>query len=190
VRSGMMKAWRPMLAMTVLIAASNFLVQFPIDLGIVLGLPLLITWGAFTYPATFLVTDITNRRYGPEVARRVVYIGFACGVVLSVVFATPRIALASGTAFLVAQLLDVTVFNWLRRQSWWRAPLFASLLGSVVDTGVFFSFAFAGTAVPWHLLASSDLVVKLAYALFALIPYRVYMSLVRPAWAEPRPAHA
>lgn len=185
-QGGMMQAWRPMLAMTVLIVASNFLVQFPIDVGTMLGLPLLITYGAFTYPATFLTTDLTNRRYGPRIARRVVYIGFACGVVLSVLFATPRIALASGTAFLVAQLLDVTVFNRLRRQSWWQAPLFASLLGSVVDTGVFFSLAFAGTPVPWHLLASSDLAVKLTYALFALVPYRVYMSLVRPAWAEPR----
>lgn len=185
-----MQAWRPMLAMTVLIVASNFLVQFPIDVGPVFGLPLLITYGAFTYPATFLTTDLTNRRYGPAIARRVVYIGFASGVVLSVLFATPRIAIASGTAFLVAQLLDVTVFNQLRRQSWWQAPLFASLLGSVVDTGVFFSLAFAGTPVPWHLLAGSDLVVKLAYALCALIPYRVYMGLVRPAWAEPRPVAA
>jgi uncharacterized PurR-regulated membrane protein YhhQ (DUF165 family) len=185
-----MTAWRSMAAMAVFIVASNYLVQFPIDLSRAVGVPLLITWGAFTYPATFLVTDITNRRYGPQVARRVIYLGFALGVALSAWFATPRIALASGTAFLVAQLLDVTVFNWLRRQSWWRAPLFASLLGSMVDTGVFFSLAFAGTVVPWHLLAESDLVVKLAYAMFALIPYRVYMSLVRPAWAEPRPAHA
>jgi queuosine precursor transporter len=185
-----MTAWRSMAAMAVFIVASNYLVQFPIDLSGAVGVPLLITWGAFTYPATFLVTDITNRRYGPQVARRVIYLGFALGVALSAWFATQRIALASGTAFLVAQLLDVTVFNWLRRQSWWRAPLFASLLGSIVDTGVFFSLAFAGTAVPWHLLAESDLVVKLAYAMVALIPYRVYMSLVRPAWAEPRPAHA
>jgi queuosine precursor transporter len=185
-----MTAWRSMLAMAVFIVASNYLVQFPIDLGAALGVPLLITWGAFTYPATFLVTDLTNRRYGPQAARRVIYLGFALGVALSIWFATPRIALASGSAFLVAQLLDVTVFNRLRRQSWWQAPLFASLLGSVVDTGVFFSLAFAGTPVPWHLLAGSDLVVKLAYAMFALVPYRVYMSLVRPAWAEPRTASA
>lgn len=178
--------WRSIAAMTALIAASNFLVQFPLDGGTVLGVPLLITWAAFTYPATFLVTDLTNRRHGPQAARRVIYVGFALGVVLSGLLATPRIAIASGTAFLVAQLLDVTVFNRLRRQSWWQAPLFASLLGSLVDTGVFFSLAFAGTPVPWDLLAASDLVVKLAYALFALIPYRVYMSLVRPVWAEPR----
>lgn len=177
--------WRPMLAMIMLIVASNWLVQFPIEAGSVFGWPLLITWAAFTYPATFLVTDITNRRYGPVVARRIIYIGFAVGVVLSAVLATPRIAVASGTAFLVAQLLDVTVFNWLRRQSWWRAPLFASLLGSVVDTAAFFSIAFAGTAVPWDLLAASDLVVKLLYAVCALIPYRLYMALVRPVWAEP-----
>jgi uncharacterized PurR-regulated membrane protein YhhQ (DUF165 family) len=176
---------RPMLAMIVLITASNWLVQFPIELGAVLGLPILITWGAFTYPATFLVTDLTNRRHGPVVARRVIYLGFAVGVALSAILATPRIAIASGTAFLVAQLLDVTVFNWLRRQSWWRAPLFASLLGSVVDTAVFFSIAFAGTTVPWDLLAASDLIVKLLYAVFALIPYRIYMAMVRPVWGEP-----
>lgn len=183
-----MVAWRSMLAMAVLIVASNYLVQFPIELGASLGAPLLITWAAFTYPATFLVTDLANRRYGPQVARHVIYLGFALGVALSAWFATPRIALASGTAFLVAQLLDVTVFNYLRRQIWWQAPLFASLLGSVVDTGVFFSLAFAGTPVPWDALAASDLVVKLAYAVFALIPYRVYMSLVRPTWGEPRTA--
>ena len=188
--AGTMTYWRPMAAMTLLIVASNFLVQFPIDAGVVLGLPILITWAAFTYPATFLVTDVTNRRYGPEVARRVIYIGFAFGVVLSALLATPRIALASGTAFLVAQLLDVTVFNRLRRQSWWQAPLFASVLGSIVDTGIFFGMAFAGTPVPWDLLAASDLAVKLLYAVFALIPYRVYMALVRPVWAEPRTAHA
>jgi uncharacterized PurR-regulated membrane protein YhhQ (DUF165 family) len=182
--------WRPMLAMVVLIVASNWLVQFPIEAGSVLGWPLLITWAAFTYPATFLITDLTNRRHGPAVARRVIYIGFAVGVALSVVFATPRIAFASGLAFLIAQLLDVTVFNWLRRRSWWRAPLFASLLGSLVDTALFFSVAFAGTAVPWDLLAASDLVVKLLYAVFALIPYRVYMAAVRPVWAEPHSACA
>jgi uncharacterized PurR-regulated membrane protein YhhQ (DUF165 family) len=183
-----MVAWRSMLAMAMFIVASNYLVQFPIELGAALGVPLLITWAAFTYPATFLVTDLTNRRYGPRVARRVIYLGFALGVALSVWFATPRIALASGAAFLAAQLLDVTIFNRLRRQAWWQAPLFASLLGSVVDTGIFFSLAFAGTAVPWDALAASDLVVKLAYAVLALIPYRVYMNLVRPVWAEPRVA--
>jgi uncharacterized PurR-regulated membrane protein YhhQ (DUF165 family) len=190
VLAGLTTYWRPMLAMTALIAASNFLVQFPIDAGVLFGLPLLITWAAFTYPATFLVTDLTNRRHGPQVARRVIYIGFALGVALSVLLATPRIALASGAAFLVSQLLDVTAFNRLRRQSWWQAPLFASLLGSLVDTAVFFSLAFAGTAVPWDQLAASDLAVKLAYALFALVPYRVYMALVRPVWGEPRHAPA
>jgi len=183
--TGLGRYWRPMAAMIVLITASNWLVQFPIEAGAVLGLPILITWAAFTYPATFLVTDLTNRRYGPAAARRVIYIGFAVGVALSAILATPRIAVASGTAFLVAQLLDVTAFNWLRRQSWWRAPLFASLLGSVVDTAAFFSIAFAGTSVPWDLLAASDLMVKLLYAVFALIPYRLYMALVRPVWAEP-----
>jgi queuosine precursor transporter len=182
--------WRPLLAMVLLIVASNWLVQFPIELGAVLGIPVLITWGAATYPATFLVTDLTNRRHGPVVARQVIYVGFAVGIGLSAVFATPRIAVASGTAFLVAQLLDITVFNHLRRQSWWKAPLAGSLLGSVVDTAVFFSIAFAGTPVPWDLLAASDLVVKLIYAVVALIPYRVYMALVRPVWAEPAGARS
>jgi hypothetical protein len=177
--------WRPLVAMIVLIVASNWLVQFPIELGAVLGVPVLITWGAATYPATFLVTDLANRRHGPVVARRLIFVGFAVGVGLSAIFATPRIAVASGAAFLIAQLLDITVFNHLRRQSWWKAPLAGSVLGSVVDTAVFFSVAFAGTPVPWDLLAASDLVVKLVYAVFALIPYRVYMGLVRPVWAEP-----
>lgn len=171
--------------MIALIVASNWLVQFPIELGALLGVPILITWGAVTYPATFLVTDLANRRHGPGVARRLIYVGFAAGVALSALFATPRIAVASGTAFLVAQLLDVTVFNWLRRQSWWKAPLAGSVLGSVVDTFLFFSIAFAGTPVPWNLIATSDLAVKLVYAVFALIPYRFYMALVRPVWAEP-----
>lgn len=179
--------WRPILAMVVIVTASNFLVQFPIELGAVLGLPILVTWGAATYPASFLVTDLTNRRHGPVAARRVIFVGFAVAVALSALFATPRIAAASGTAFLAAQLLDVTVFNWLRRQAWWRAPLLASLLGSVVDTAIFFSLAFAGTEVPWTALAWSDLAVKLLYAVVALIPYRIYMALVRPVWGEPSP---
>jgi uncharacterized PurR-regulated membrane protein YhhQ (DUF165 family) len=109
-----------------------------------LGLEDYLTWGAFTYPVSFLVTDLTNRRYGVGVARRLVAIGFVVAVVLSVALATPRIAFASGTAFLAGQLLDVTVFNSLRRHTWWRAPLIGSLLGSALDTALFFSLAFAG----------------------------------------------
>ena len=123
--------------MTVVVVASNWLVQFPIND--------LLTWGAITYPFSFLVTDLTTRLQGPERARRVVWVGFALAVLLSIWLATPRIALASGTAFLAGQLLDIQVFQRLRAGSWWRAPLVSSTAGSVVDTALFFSLAFAGT---------------------------------------------
>jgi queuosine precursor transporter len=151
-------------AMVVLVVASNILVQYPINDWL--------TWGALTYPVCFLVTDLTNRTHGPTAARRVVYAGFAVAVVLSVVLATPRIALASGSAFLVAQLLDVSVFDWLRRRTWWQAPLVSSLLGSAVDTALFFSLAFAGTAAPWVSLGVGDFGVKVALALAMLLPFR------------------
>jgi uncharacterized integral membrane protein (TIGR00697 family) len=205
-------------AMTLIVMASNVLVQFPIQ-GQLGGLSLadILTWGAFAYPFSFLVTDLANRRYGPAIARRIVFIGFATAVLCSIVvppllyryglieFETAagrlvRIAAASGTAFLVGQLLDVTVFNRLRRQSWWRAPVFASLAGSVVDTAVFFSIAFAaafafvgpdeafaleqapllglfGTQTArWISWALGDLGVKLLIAVFALIPYRLIVA--------------
>ena len=162
-------------AMVVIVAASNWLVQFPINDWL--------TWGAFTYPFSFLVTDLTNRRFGPAAARRVIYAGFAVGVVLSAVLATPRIAAASGSAFLLAQLLDVTLFNWLRRQNWWRAPFVASAVGSITDTATFFGIAFIGTGLPWTTWALGDLAVKLAFALFCLAPYRLLMNRIGPAWA-------
>jgi hypothetical protein len=170
-------AW-PVLAMVAIVAASNWLVQFPINDWL--------TWGAFTYPFAFLVTDLTNRRFGPAAARRVIYAGFAVGVVLSALLATPRIAAASGLAFLLAQLLDVTVFNWLRQQSWWRAPFAASALGSVADTATFFGIAFIGTGLPWITWGLGDLAVKLGFALFCLAPYRVLMLRIGPAWAPAR----
>lgn len=209
-------------AMALVVVASNILVQFPVQ-GTVGGLSLadILTWGAFTYPFAFLVTDLANRRYGPAMARRIVFVGFMVAVVCSIVmppllfraglieFETAsdrlvRIAAASGAAFLTAQLLDVTVFNWLRRQSWWRAPIFGTLAGSVVDTIVFFSvafsaaFAFAGPndafaletapllgALPvetmrWISWAFGDLSVKLIIAVFALIPYR----LIAARWTQ------
>jgi queuosine precursor transporter len=175
-------AW-PALAMVVIIAASNWLVQFPIDYGPVRDW---LTWAAFTYPFSFLVTDLTNRRLGPSPARRVIYVGFAVGVILSAALATWRIAAASGSAFLVAQLLDVTIFNWLRRQSWWRAPFVSSILGSVIDTAMFFGIAFIGTGLPWFTWALGDLGVKLAFALFCLAPYRLLMFRFGPAWAPSR----
>ena len=159
-------------AMTVIVTASNFLVQFPINDWL--------TWGALTYPVAFLVTDLTNRRLGARSARRVVYVGFALAVLLSAILATPRIAIASGSAFLVAQLLDIVVFNRLRRARWWQAPLVSSTLGSIVDTALFFSLAFAGTGVPWVTLAIGDLGVKLAMALLMLIPFRLLLAATAP----------
>ena len=160
----------PIAAMVGVVAGSNFAVQYPINEWL--------TWGAFTYPFAFLVTDLTNRRLGPERARLVVYVGFALAVVLSTLLATPRIALASGAAFLTAQLLDILVFNRLRRQSWWRAPLFSSAIGSVWDTAVFFSMAFAGTGLPWVTWAIGDLGVKGGLALVLLFPFRALMGAV------------
>lgn len=156
--------------MVVLIAASNVLVQYPVNDWL--------TWGALTYPICFLVTDLTNRAYGPGTARRVVYVGFAVGVLLSVVLATPRIAVASGTAFLVAQLLDVAIFDRLRRGAWWQAPLASSLLASAVDTAAFFALAFAFTPVPWVTLAVGDYGVKVALALLMLIPFRAALPIL------------
>jgi uncharacterized PurR-regulated membrane protein YhhQ (DUF165 family) len=167
------RAWAiPFAAMAAVVVASNVLVQFPVNDWL--------TWGAFTYPIAFLVTDLTNRRLGPEAARRVAVAGFVAAVILSIWLATPRIALASGTAFLTAQLLDVTLFDRLRRRPWWQAPLASSTLASVWDTAVFFSLAFAGTGLPWITWAIGDLGVKLAMALALLIPFRALMGS-RPA---------
>ncbi|MDX6806795.1 queuosine precursor transporter [Terrihabitans rhizophilus] len=184
----------PVLAMASVVVLSNFAVQHPIN---AFGLRDYLTWGALTYPLAFLVNDLTNRRFGPALTRRVIYVGFALAVVLSFWLATPRIALASGTAFLVGQLLDIFVFNRLRRQDWWHAPLAGSLLGSAIDTAIFFSVAFAGDAdmsapvtyahlgaeviAPlWVGLAVFDFVVKVSMALLMLVPYGALMSRIRP----------
>jgi len=180
----------PVLAMTLVVVASNILVQYPFE---PFGLGDYLTWGAFSYPVAFLVTDLTNRRFGASTARQLVIVGFIIAVVLSVWLATPRIALASGTAFLVGQLLDITVFNRLRRQSWWHAPLAGSVVGSALDTALFFSLAFAGIedmSVPvpvfgvtlplWQSLAIFDFAVKMLVALLALIPYGALMSAIMP----------
>ena len=154
------------IAMTAVVVASNILVQFPINDWL--------TWGAFTYPIAFLVTDLSNRSLGPARARRVVYVGFAVAVLLSIVLATPRIALASGSAFLIAQLLDIAVFDRLRRGVWWQAPVVSSGIGSVTDTAIFFSLAFAGTGLPWVTWGLGDLGAKVAMALLLLvIPSRI-----------------
>ncbi len=180
----------PALAMTFVVVASNILVQYPFE---PLGLGDYLTWGAFTYPVAFLVTDLTNRRYGAGMARCLVAVGFVIAVALSIWLATPRIALASGTAFLVGQLLDITVFNRFRRQSWWRAPLIGSVFGSVIDTALFFSLAFAGDvemsgpvdfmglSLPlWQSLAICDFLVKMLLALLALVPYGALLRAIRP----------
>lgn len=159
--------------MVLIVVSSNILVQYPVSDWL--------TWGAVTYPFSFLVVDLANRYHGPALARRIVYVGFVVAVVLSAYFATPRIAVASGTAFLVAELIDVTIFNRLRRRIWWQPPLLSTLVASVVDTAVFFSLAFYGTEMPWVTLGLGDLAVKLAIALFALVPFRVALALVRPA---------
>lgn len=160
------------LAMAAVVYASNRLVEIPINDWL--------TWGAFSYPLAFLVTDLVNRRAGPAAAMRVVWTGFALGVALSFLAGDARIALASGTAFLVAQTLDVRVFDALRARRWWIAPGASSTLGSTIDTALFFSIAFAGTGLPWMQWAVGDLAVKLAMALAALVPYRLLAGAGRP----------
>jgi hypothetical protein len=160
-------------AMVLIVVSSNVLVQYPLSDWL--------TWGAITYPFSFLVVDLANRYHGPRMARRIVYVGFVVALLLSAWLATPRIAVASGTAFLCAELLDVTIFNRLRRRAWWKPPLVSTLFASFVDTAIFFTLAFAGTDMPWVTLALGDLGVKLAIALFALVPFRVALALVRPS---------
>ncbi|MGE0423787.1 MAG: VUT family protein [Reyranellaceae bacterium] len=173
-------------AMVAVVAAANYTVQFPVNAWL--------TWGALIYPVTFLVTDLANRAFGPGRARRMVYAGFVVGVVLSGVLAPWRIALASGIAFLVGQLLDIHVFDRLRRASWWKAPFVGSALGSVVDTAMFFGIAFIGVMplLPQAqgpsvtTLSLGDLAVKLALALVFLAPFRALMNVIVPI--APRPA--
>ena len=168
--------------MALVIVLSNYLVQFPVNY---VGLQDIFTYGAFSYPIAFLITDLTNRRYGKIVARKVVYIGFILGVTLTLYFSTDfsnliskRIAIGSGTAFLIAQLLDVQVFDRLRKKVWFVAPLASSLIGSCIDTFLFFSIAFYGTEVNWITLSIGDLFVKMFVALVMLIPFRILLSRV------------
>lgn len=151
------------LAMMVIVASANWLVQYPINDWL--------TWGALTYPVSYFVTDLTNRINGPAAARKVVWFGFALAVAVSAILAGPRIALASGTAFLVSQMLDIKVFDRLRRRAWWQPPLFSSAVGSAVDTVLFFALAFYATGMPWVTLAIGDYGVKLAIALLMLAPW-------------------
>lgn len=157
----------PMLAMALVVVLSNFAVQFPINDWL--------TWGAFTYPVVFLVTDLTNRALGPSAARKVAWAGFAVAVLVSLAVAPWRIALASGCAFIVAQWLDISAFNRLRQASWWQAPLVGSVLASVIDTAIFFFLAFYGSEMDWLMLAAGDIAVKWAMALVLLLPYRALL---------------
>lgn len=178
--------WLPVLAMVVVIAVSNVVVQFPINDWL--------TWGAFTYPVTFLVADLTNRAYGPAKTRLVAAIGFPFGMGLSVLLslqagldAMPavRIALASGFAFICAQMLDITMFDRLRRLTWWRAPLASSLSASALDTAIFFSAAFAFTGLPWVTWGLGDFAIKFAMAATLLVPFRLLMPHVVPTLYVP-----
>ena len=169
--------------MALVVALSNYLVQFPVNY---LGLKDLLTYGAFSYPIAFLITDLSNRRYGKNTAKKIVYLGFVSGVFLTLYFSTNysdlisiRIAIGSGTAFLVAQLIDVNVFDRLRKKIWFTAPLVSSLVGSSIDTFLFFSIAFYGTGVSWITLSFGDLVVKIFVALIMLIPFRLLLSYVQ-----------
>tara|TARA_Y200000002_G_C22547231_1_gene606610 strand:- start:219 stop:767 length:549 start_codon:yes stop_codon:yes gene_type:complete len=168
------------LIMGVVVLASNYLVQFPINYY---GLNEILTYGAFSYPIAFLITDLANRSYGKQVARKIVYIGFAIGIIFTLLFSTNfadlisvRIAIGSGTAFLVAQLLDVQIFDNLRKKEWFIAPLTSSIIGSTVDTFLFFSISFYATGVPWITLSLGDLTVKIFVALIMLIPFRLLLK--------------
>ena len=170
--------------MGVVVLASNYLVQFPVNYY---GLDQILTYGAFSYPIAFLITDLANRSYGKAVARNIVYIGFIIGISFTLIFSTNfadlisiRIAIGSGTAFLVAQLLDVKIFDNLRKKQWFIAPLTSSLIGSTVDTFIFFSISFFSTGVPWVTLALGDLTVKILVALIMLIPFRLLLKTFKP----------
>ena len=169
--------------MGVVVLISNYLVQFPISY---FNLNKILTYGAFSYPIAFLITDIANRFYGKMVARKIVYVGFAIGISFTLLFSTNftdlisiRIAIGSGTAFIVAQLLDVQIFDKLRRKKWFIAPLTSSLIGSTVDTFLFFSISFYATGVPWFTLSLGDLAVKIFVALAMLIPFRLLLGTVK-----------
>ena len=169
--------------MGVIVVISNYLVQFPIQKY---GLGELLTYGALSYPITFLITDLANRSYGKIVARKVVYVGFTIGILLTLFVSTNfsdvisiRIAIGSGLAFFVAQNLDIIIFDYFRKKIWFIAPLASSTLGSITDTLLFFSIAFYGTGIPWITLAAGDLAVKLFIALIMLIPFRLLLNKIR-----------
>ena len=172
------------LSMGFVVVISNYLVQFPVKY---FNLNKFLTYGAFTYPIAFLITDLANRKFGKYIARKIVYFGFILGIIFTFFFSTNfsdlisiRIAIGSGTAFLIAQLLDVKVFDSLREKKWYVAPLASSFTGSFVDTFLFFSIAFYATGIPWFTLAIGDLIVKVLVALLMLIPFRILFNTFRP----------
>ena len=170
--------------MGVVVLSSNYLVQFPINYY---GLNDILTYGAFSYPVAFLITDLANRSYGKKIARKIVYFGFFLGISFTVLFSTDfadyisiRIAIGSGVAFLVAQILDVQIFDNLRKKKWFIAPFTSSVIGSLVDTFLFFSISFYGTGVPWVTLSLGDLTVKILVALVMLVPFRILLKTFKP----------
>tara|TARA_Y100000389_G_C17208378_1_gene387225 strand:- start:53 stop:601 length:549 start_codon:yes stop_codon:yes gene_type:complete len=170
--------------MGVIVLFSNYLVQFPINHY---GLNEILTYGAFSYPIAFLITDLANRSYGKIIARKIVYFGFFLGIGFTVLFSTDfadyisiRIAIGSGIAFLIAQLLDVQIFDKFRKKKWFIAPLTSSIIGSTVDTFLFFSISFYATGVPWITLSLGDLTVKILVALIMLIPFRLLLKTFKP----------
>jgi len=173
--------------MGVVVLTSNYLVQFPINYY---GLEKILTYGAFSYPVAFLITDLANRSYGKVVARKIVYVGFIIGIIFTLFFSTNfadlisvRIAIGSGIAFMVAQLLDVQIFDYLRKKKWFVAPLTSSLIGSTVDTFLFFSISFYATGIPWVTLSLGDLAVKIFVALAMLIPFRLLLGTFKASKA-------
>jgi len=169
--------------MGIIVLASNYLVQFPIQYY---GLEEILTYGAFSYPVAFLITDLANRSYGKIVARKIVYVGFIIGIVFTLFFSTNfadlisvRIAIGSGTAFMVAQLLDVQIFDFLREKKWFVAPLTSSMIGSTVDTFLFFSISFYATGIPWVTLSLGDLAIKIFVAIAMLIPFRLLLGTLK-----------
>lgn len=173
--------------MGVVVLSSNFLVQFPINYY---GLNEILTYGAFSYPIAFLITDLANRSFGKFVARKIVYFGFFLGIGFTILFSTDfadyisiRIAIGSGFAFLVAQLLDVQIFDKLRKKKWFVAPLTSSFIGSTVDTFLFFSISFYATGIPWITLSLGDLSVKILVALIMLIPFKLLLGTVKESKA-------
>ena len=170
--------------MGVIVLSSNYLVQFPINYY---GLSEILTYGAFSYPVAFLITDLANRFYGKFVARKIVYFGFFIGIIFTLLFSTDfadlisvRIAIGSGVAFITAQLLDIQIFDRLRKKEWFIAPLTSSFIGSTVDTFLFFSIAFYATGVPWITLSLGDLAVKLFVSLLMLIPFKILLKISKP----------